>query len=113
MKKKTTFQLIGHDCPLGSYPSIVVPVIRLNGQIAVLYSVGNGPEIQPISEHAKYVVHSRETAGKLSTFDYTRDGLFAFGEQSVVIYQAGREPEFFSRLLRTPEANGLDPFYRF
>jgi len=113
MKKKITFQLIGHDCPLGSYPSIVVPVIRLNGQLAVLYSVGNGPEIQPISENAKYVVHSGETAGKLSNFDYTRDGLFAFGEQTVVIYQTGREPEFFSHLLRTPEAKALDPFYRF
>lgn len=109
----TKFVLLGHDCPLGEYPSIVVPVGKLDEHLVVLYSSLHGSELIKISEDADYVRHSAETTQNLAEFDPSLHGLFAFGEQSLMIYFAGHEGEFFARLLRSKESSVFDPFYRF
>ncbi len=110
---RAKFVLVGHDCPLGEYPSIVVPVGKLEGQLVVLYSSPDAPKPVPVSNRSAYVQHSAETTRKLAQFDHKRHGLFAFGEQSVMIYRVGQEGEFFARLLRSSESSALEPFYRF
>lgn len=107
------FVLVGHDCPLGEYPSIVVPVGKLGEQLVILYSLAESSEIVPISSSSKYVSHSAETARALAGFDHRLHGLFAFNEHSVVLYEIGKEAQFFDRLLRSPMAATIEPFYRF
>ena len=107
------FALVGHDCPLGEYPSIVVPVGRLEEHLVVLYSSPNGPQLVHISDESAYIHHSSDTNRKLAEFDHKLHGLFAFGEQSLTTYVVGREGEFFARLLRSSESAALDLFYRF
>jgi len=107
------FVLVGHDCPLGEYPSIVVPVGKLEEHLVVLYSSPNGPQLVDVSSESAYVHHSSDTNRKLAEFDHKLHGLFAFGEQSLTTYVVGREGEFFVRLLRSSESADLDLFYRF
>lgn len=111
--EETGFVLVGHDCPLGGYPSIVVPVGRLGEDLAILYSKAESYEIVPISGSSKYIAHSNETARALAEFDHRLHGLFAFNEQSVVLYSIGKEDQFFDHLLRSPIWGGIEPFYRF
>ncbi len=107
------FVLVGHDCPLGEYPSVVVPVGTIRQQLAVLYNSGTGPEVVPVSSESDYARHSPETTSMLSYFDGRKHGLFALGEQSVLIYLLGQEAAFFANWLRSADLAGLDPFYRF
>src|SRR6478735_6117734 len=107
------FVLVGHDCPLGGYPSIVVPVGKLGEDLAILYSKAESYEIVRISRSSKYVAHSNETARALAEFDHRLHGLFAFNEQSVVFYPLAKEDQFFDQLLRSPIWSGIEPFYRF
>jgi superfamily II DNA or RNA helicase len=107
------FVLVGHDCPLGGYPSVVVPVGRWGGRLVVSYFSRQGTELVTVPNEARYVEHSARTALGLAQFDHTRNGLFAFDEQSVVTYILGQEREFFASLLRSNEAAALEPFYRF
>ena len=107
------FVLVGHDCPLGEYPSIVAPIGKLGEQLVILYSLAESSEIVPISSSSKYVSHSAETARSLAEFDHRIHGLFAFNKQSVVLYAIGKENQFFDRLLRSSRAATIEPFYRF
>jgi superfamily II DNA or RNA helicase len=109
----TKFVLVGHDCPLGGYPSIVVPVGKVGEQLVVLYSSSAGSERVPVSNGLAYVPHSERTIDKLSEFDDKRHGLFAFDEQSLMLYIAGKEGEFFAELLKSAEGAVIEPFYRF
>ena len=79
----------------------------------ILYSLAESSEIVPISSSSKYVSHSAETARALAEFDNRLHGLFAFNEQSVVLYAIGKEDQFFDRLLRSSDAATIEPFYRF
>src|SRR5690348_2884439 len=98
------FALVGHDCPLGSYPSVVVPVGILGKRLVVSYFSPQGPELVSVPEESIYVKHSTRTTLGLLQFDHKRHGLFAFGEQSVVTYNLGQEGEFFASLLSSNEA---------
>jgi superfamily II DNA or RNA helicase len=107
------FVLVGHDCPIGGYPSIVVPVGKVGEQLVVLYSAPDGPEVVPVSNEAAYVRHSEGTIDELAEFDDKRHGLFAFSEQSLMLYNAGKEGDFFAELLKSAEGAAIEPFYRF
>jgi superfamily II DNA or RNA helicase len=107
------FVLVGHDCPLGGYPSIVVPVGRQGGQLVVSYYSPHGPELVPVAKDSGYVEHSPGTTLGLAQFRHDRHGLFAFGEQNLAIYNAGQEREFFADLLRSNQLAALEPFYQF
>src|ERR1700693_3602198 len=107
------FVLVGHDCPLGGYPSIVVPVGRQGGQLVVSYFSPHGPELVPVPKESGYVEHSPGTTLGLAQFRHDRHGLFAFGQQNLVIYDAGQEREFFANLLRSNQLAALEPFYQF
>src|SRR6266446_9732810 len=107
------FDLIGHDCPLGGYPSIVVPVGKLRGQLVVSYFSPQGPELVPIPKESAYVEHSARTTLRLAQFSSRKHGLFAFSDQNLVIYNVGQEREFFADLLKSNESAALEPFYRF
>ena len=107
------FVLVGHDCPLGEYPSVVIPVGKLGEHLVVLYSSPNGPQLVNVPAESAYVHHSAETTQKLAEFDYKLHGLFAFGEQSVTTYVGGREGAFFGHFLRSSESQAMDLFYRF
>jgi superfamily II DNA or RNA helicase len=107
------FVLVGHDCPLGEYPSIVVPVGKLGEQLVVLYTSLQGSEIVAVPNRSVYIKHSDEMTRELSGFDYKRHGLFAFSDRNVTLYVSGKEGEFFSDLLRSPASVNIEPFYRF
>src|SRR5260370_6776314 len=108
-----TFVLVGHDCPLGEYPSVVVPVGTVGQQLVVLYNSPTGPELVPVSNESEYAKHSVETTRMLSDFDGSKHGLFALGEQSVLMYLQGQEAAFFANWLRSGDLVFLDPSYRF
>src|SRR5258708_14416634 len=108
-----TFVLVGHDCPLGEYPSVVVPVGTVGQQLVVLYNSPTGPELVPVSNESEYAKHSVETTRMLSDFDGSKHGLFALGEQSVLMYLHGQEAAFFANLLRSGDLVFIDPLYRF
>jgi hypothetical protein len=113
MDENTSFVLVGHDNPIGGYPSVVVPVGRVGTRLVVAYQFRGGPEIVRASDAATYVQHSIETSCYLSQFDYTKNGLFAFDEQVLVVYSFDQQKEYFSSLLRSDQLAGSDPFYRF
>ena len=113
IQENAKFILVGHDCPLGTYPSIVVPVGKVGDQLVVLYSSLEGPELVPVPNDSTYIRHSKQTIDVLVEFDDKKHGLFAFGEQSVILYAAGNEEEFFAHLLSSAEGAAIEPFYRF
>jgi len=106
------FVLDGHDCPLGDYPSVAVPVGNLAGNIVACYTGDGRTQLLEISPGARYVHHNQTTTSTLRGFDPTRHGLFAFDEADVVIYDLGTERAFYSRLLRSSAAFYIEPFYR-
>ena len=106
------FELAGHDCPLGDYPSIAVPVGKIDGQLVAVYSGEDGATFRPVDQSAKYNRHNRATASTLRDFDPLRHGLFAFNETDIVIYDLGKEKSFCFYLLRSSAAFFIEPFYR-
>jgi hypothetical protein len=107
-----SFELRGHDCPLGNYPSVAVPVGTLGGELVAVYAREGEPQFHSVGPDAKYNRHSRITTSTLRGFDPLTHGLFAFNETEVVIYDLGKEKAFYSRLLRYSPAFYIEPFYR-
>jgi hypothetical protein len=107
--------LVGHDCPLGVYPSVVVPVLSIEHGLAVAYwSESNvSSELVTIDKDSTFEKHSDETRRVLRDFDHRRHGLFAFSTADIRIYDLATRGVFFGRLLRASEASRIDPFYRF
>ncbi len=110
--KSLDFVLRGHDCPLGEYPSLAVPVGSLQGKLVAVYAAEAGAEFQPVDANAKFAQHSSRTASMLRGFDPLKHGLFAIKETEVLMYETGKEGEFYSRLLRSSAAFSIEPFYR-
>jgi hypothetical protein len=109
---EVNFILEGHDCPLGFYPSVIVPVGRLGSERVVLFSSDNGPKFQVVSPDKQYVEHHGSTVELLSEFDALRHGLFAVSSEEILIYELGRESDFYRKILGSAIAFGLDTFYR-
>jgi hypothetical protein len=90
------FTLLGHECPLGEYPSIVVPVGRVRDQLVVIYWSPKGSEMVPVPGGLDYLEHSEEMSARLRDFDEQRNGLFALSNEDIKIFVVGREGEFLS-----------------
>jgi hypothetical protein len=110
--KNPDFVLRGHDCPLGEYPSLAVPVGSLRGKLVSVYAGKAGAEFHPVDANAKFVQHSSRTANMLRGFNPLKHGLFAVKATEVVLYETGKEGEFYARLLRSSAAFSIDSFYR-
>jgi hypothetical protein len=106
------FALQGHDCPLGEYPSVAVPIGNLAGQVVAVYSGDGEPQFRPVPVNARYIRHDQTMDSTLRGFDPVRHGLFALNNREVVTYDLGRERAFYSRLLRSSVAFDIEPFYR-
>jgi len=106
------FELLGHDCPLGHYPSLVVPVGRLAGGLIAVYTGQSGSQFHPVTSDSQFALHDSTTADMLKHFDPLAHGLFAFKETEIVVYETGKEREFYSRLLRSSAAGSIELFYR-
>ena len=106
------FALLGHDCPLGQYPSLAVPVGVLEGDLVAVYAGEEGTQFQPVNPDANFTRHRSATADMLQGFNPLKHGLFAFNEAEIVMYETGKEGEFYSRLLQSAAASSIEPFYR-
>lgn len=104
-----TSRLIGHDCPLGRYPSVLVPVVAQGTQLFVAYS---GPAaLVEIPSDALFVRHGDQTAAALSGFDYEQHRLFGFAQDDITLFREQNAPVFFAKLLGSRRAAELDVFY--
>lgn len=108
----TTFQLVGHDCPLGRYPAPVVPIGRQDDKLFVAYWGGAGSVLEPIDEAARFEAYSAELLDKLGAFDPDKDHLFALSPTEVEKYPQAEEDTFFRRLLAREDFSGDNPFLR-
>ena len=109
----STFQLLGHDCPLGRYPAPVVPVGRRHdGKLVVAYWAEAGTTLEPIDEAAEFVRHSPELSARLGAFDPNEEHLFALDASDVEKYTRADENRFFLTLLAREDFSADNPFMR-
>lgn len=109
----TEFTLAGHDCPLGAYPSIVVPVGRVGRSLVVAYLISDHTvRLEDVDPDSRYEEHVGATIRALADFDYRKHGLFAFSKEDVRLFTLDREKAFFKDLLLSPRAIEIDVFYR-
>jgi hypothetical protein len=106
------FTLEGHDCPLGEYPSVLVPVGKLGSRRVVAYSGDAEVEFEPIAETARFHRHDEVTARSLEGFNPRKQGIFGINSKDILIYDLGSEQQFYRRLLRSSAAFLIEPFYR-
>jgi hypothetical protein len=111
--KNANFVLMGHDCPLGVYPSIVVPVGKGDHGLVVAYVGDDSVLLEEVDPNARYERHSDDTVRTLSGFDYAKHGLFALSANDIRIFAFDQIQAFFTDLLQSPEAEEIDIFYRF
>jgi CheY-like chemotaxis protein len=107
--------LIGHACPEGRYPSVVLPVIRdEDGKVFVVYQgVDDGDrQLEPVSADSEYVRHEQSLQERLEEFHSEHHRLFAYAPQEVVFYGKGNEGDFFGDFLSAPNYRKVDPFQR-
>jgi hypothetical protein len=103
------FDLLGHDCPYGSYPAPVVAIGRLGNQLQAVYSPF---VVEQLEQDTEYVVHDTFLSATLDRFDYTTDRLFAYASDEIVIYKAAGEREFLISFLASSRSRDVDPFFR-
>lgn len=109
---RTTFELVGHDNPLGRYPAPVVPIGRLNGSLVVIYAAEPGSEVFPLRAKVRFIRHGKLLKESLKGFDYRLHRLFAFGDSDVEFYPIQSEAQYFRDLLRRPSTRHESPFFR-
>lgn len=108
-----SFDLLGHDCPYGSYPAPVIPVGRLRGRLVAVYPGGEaGPKIEEVDDNLTYVVHNEQLKKSLKSFDYRVHRLFGFSPLEVSSYPASREAEFLDGFLGTAAGSNSAPNVR-
>jgi DNA-binding protein HU-beta len=112
MMSRTTFELVGHDNPLGRYPAPVVPIGRLNGSLVVVYAAESGSEVFPLRARVRFIRHGKLLKESLKGFDYRLHRLFAFGDSDVEFYPIQSEAQYFRELLRRPSTSHESPFFR-
>jgi hypothetical protein len=105
------FRLIGHDCPVGSYPSVLVPVLVTGDQLFVAYHGPTEPELVAIPPDALFEKHGAQTAVRLSGFNYLTDGLFGFSRDDLQFFPYSDARRFFADILSSPRLAHVDPFY--
>lgn len=105
--------LLGHDCPLESYPSIVLPVGRsADGAMVVIYHANGQSKEDPIPDESEFVHYDDDLLKKLETFMPEYHRLFAYDESNIDIIPIEHEREFFQLFLTNTEHLDVDPFLR-
>src|SRR5205807_10437605 len=99
-----SLKLLGHDCPLRSYPGPVVPIGMLNNELVALYyskDETGKPIIEKLPADCKFIEYSNPDS--LPSFDLERDRLFAFGPEKLQVYPTRLRPAFYQKLLQDPD----------
>ena len=114
MQKKTDFELVGHDCPLGHYPAPLVPIGYRNGEYVAVYLDydKSEPYCEQIPNDAEFVHHSDTLKESLQAFDYRKDKLFGLSDRDVVFYAAVDKKKFFLKLLKDESFSEKNVFFR-
>ncbi len=107
------FILLGHDCPLETYPAVVLPVgKRTDDELIVIYHAHGRPQEDVVPNDSEFVRHGPELAAKLDTFTPEHHRLFAYTAEHVEIVPIDHEHEFFKQFLTKPSNVPVDPFLR-
>lgn len=113
MNEQQSFELVGHDCPMGRYPAPVVPIGQIRGSLLAAYVAEESVELEPVDPTQNFVQHPGSLQHTLHDFDYRTDRLFALSRENVLAYRAERQAQFFIRLLSNPAFAADDPFLRY
>ena len=114
-EKKENSILVGYDCPLGSYPAPLVPIICENDKYKAVYLD------EDLQLHTHPVVSTNfsnlsdceeSIKKKLEKFDYCRHRLFAISESDIEFYEIKLEKSFFINLLSDDNFSENNPFVR-
>jgi len=108
-----TFKLIGHDCPLGSYPSLVVPIGEFKGNLVAVLITSDDICYETIPFESDYLKHSKNIIDNTNPFDTKKHGLFAVNEQDVRRFEFEDETNFFKQFLEDSEFSVERPFFRY
>ena len=106
------FELLGHDCPLGSYPAPVVPIGLHNKKIVAVYPNGRGIDFVEVDDDARYIIHKDYVRESLWGFNPNTERLFGMSEDNIIKYLVDRETDFFLALLKDQSFSGSNPFLR-
>ncbi len=110
-----TFELLGFSNPLDDYPSPIVPIGRLNGQLVAVYTTmkdGVSHVTETLSEEAAFDRLTPELKDALGGFDYLFDNLYAVTSTDVRKYHVADQKEFFLSLLADDNFAPDNPFAR-
>jgi hypothetical protein len=116
--EKSSFYLIGFDCPFGRYPALLVPIVSdREGKYGAVYLSKDFKvcidEIPAESEFSRIEGLDSRSQKQLERFDYQIHKLFALSETELRFYSARSEKEFFKTLLTEESALlDCDPFIR-
>ena len=72
MYQNSTFEIVGHNCLLGEYPSLVTPIGKLEGTdtfVAIYLTDEQTVTLEPISKEASFTRYSEEIKESLKSFD--------------------------------------------
>ncbi len=108
---KTDFNLIGHYCNFGRYPSPVIPIGQTQdaGTVLVRYRDGE-PDLVPCDKN--FVHHDPVLRDGLSGFHYQTHRLLAVSERQVVSYPVNEQAAFFMGFLQDDQFSAENPFFR-
>ncbi len=115
---KEGFNLIGHSCPLGRYPSSVVPIGKIGDTLYAIYINIHSKTKDMVEleneeqENNHFVRYFPSVINRLSTFNYKTDYLFAHSPQNIDFYSEDNEAQFFSKLLGDKFFSQKNPFLR-
>lgn len=109
-------KLVGFDCPLGSYPSPLVPIVQDDLDYYAAYlDAKNTIHLERLESDSKFIFLTDlppETRAKLKGFDCRKHRLFAKTKNDVCFYASNREEAFFTVLLNDNNFSSNNPFFR-
>ena len=107
------FKLIGHDCPLGQYPALVVPIGYLKEELVAILIASDGICYEQIPPDSDYQQHSEDVIARTNPFDPEQHRLFAINKEDVRSYEFEDEALFFKKLLKDTGFSSERPFLRY
>lgn len=114
----STFILIGYDCPAGSYPSSVVPIVldKKEGCYQAVYLDDNlAVTREPVNLGSSLIYFKdleESTRSSLQSFDFLTHRLFAISKHDIRFYYPQDETIFFTNLLKDRNFAKDNPFVR-
>ena len=121
MNKETIhidFILVGHSCPIRSYPAPVIPIghkkNKKNKLVAIYLTKETNIDFFPIDIKDENIViyNNNDLTKKLSRFNCSKHKLFAFSENQIEYYPLQEEKNYFQDLLKNKNSPIEDPFLR-